>query len=63
MNDIILIVLLICGKPDGFIVKVHEKQAVVTYQVNDIDVLENIAKLLKSKPTIIVYEDKRSVCI
>lgn len=63
MNDIILIVLLVCGKPDTFIVKEPEKDPVFTHQVTNDKVMDSIMTILETKPTIIIYEDNRGICV
>lgn len=63
MNEIILIVLMICGRPDGFIVKIPNENPVVTYDVSNTEIQESIVNIMKRDSIVIIHEDKRKVCI
>lgn len=63
MTDIILIALMICGKPDGFIIKMPNESPIVTYDVRNVEVQEAIVTIMKGDSIVIVHEDKRKVCL
>jgi len=60
--DIILIVLLVCGQPDTFIVKEPDKQATYTHDIYNNHVNESILEVLKTDPVVIMYEEDRGRC-
>ena len=64
MNDIILIVILMCGKPDTVMVKFPDKpEVIMTRQLDNDKVLEKIGEILDLKPVVITYEDERRICV
>ena len=60
--DIILVVLLVCGQPDTYIVKEPGKDATYSHQTQDPDVAKSISGILSTKPIVIIHEDKRGRC-
>jgi len=63
MESIVLIIMFVCGQPDTIVVKFPDNpKPIVTHNVHDQGVMEAIADILKSKPTIIPYEDDRGTC-
>ena len=63
MEDIILIVLMMCGKPDTLIVKEPDKAPIYTHNIRSEEVMDSVERIMKTDPIVIIYEDKRSVCI
>ena len=61
--DIILIVLLVCGQPDTIIIKEPNKAAVYTHNVKGAKTLDVLIEVIKTKPIVIEYEDKRGICV
>ena len=62
MNEIIVILILVCGQPDTLIIKEPLKQAKYTHNVHSEKVLLKLKELLNTGPTVITYEDKRGTC-
>jgi len=62
MNEIIIILMLVCGQPDTVILKYPESPAMVTHSLQHPDVLMDIAKILNTKHILITYEDDRGIC-
>ena len=54
---------MICGKPDGFIIKIPNESPIVTYDVRNVEVQEAIVTIMKGDSIVIVHEDKRKVCL
>ena len=63
MNDIILVILLVCGKPDTFILKAPDQEAIFTHDVHSVKIQEQILDILKQNPVVITYEDDRGYCV
>ena len=64
MNEIILIMLFVCGKVDTVIVKYpKEDKAIYTRQFDNPQFVEELSRIMKTKPVIIGYEDDRGICI
>ena len=62
MNEVIVILMLVCGQPDTILIKAPDQQATYTHDVFNEIVVKNLADILEKKPTVIVYEDKRGIC-
>jgi len=63
MEEIILVVLLVCGKIDTFILKSPDQKAVFTHKVKSPKIQQQIADILSQNPVIITYEDDRGYCV
>ena len=61
--DIIIVLMLVCGQPDTIIVKEPDQKATYTHNVKNPDVLDRVGKILQTNPTVIIYEDKRGICV
>jgi len=62
MNEVILIVLLVCGQVDTVIVKHPDKVPVYTHDLKNPGINRDLTKILKNKPIVIKYEEKRGHC-
>lgn len=63
MNEVILIILMVCGQPDTFIVKHPNKPPMYTHKVKEPEVLAWMLKGIKKEPIIIRHTEKRGICV
>ena len=62
MNTIVIIIML-CGSTDTVIVKQPDMKPVYTHNVTHPETLANLKVILSKKPTVIVYNDDRDLCV
>lgn len=59
--DIIVVILMMCGRPDTVILKLPDRPPVATEATEEI--LDAIDKKFTKDSTLIIYEDNRIKCI
>lgn len=62
MTKIIIVLLMVCGQPDVVIVKQPNETPVYTTDVYNPAVVEDLEKLLRHNPEVIIYEEERGTC-